>query len=495
MPYAKVSLAHLLSALLIASAATTHAAPAHSSAREAVAPGYERLAARADTEGRVRVIARVKREVPGKPTLLPQQALARAERFARERGIEPLRTLRQRPVQVFSLNREQLDRMLDSELFEHVREDRLNRPHLQESLALINADAAHSQGVTGAGTAIAVLDTGVDASHPDFGARVVAEACFSTTFPEFDSTTLCPNGADSQVGPGAAQPCAGLCDHGTHVASIAAGADALRPGVAPDADIIAIQVFSLFQDQSLCDPDPGDGNDITQCILAYDSDILAGLEHLQSLTPAHTIAAANLSLGGGQFTEPCDDSFFKAPMEDLAALGVASVVASGNEGSSGAMASPACVSTAVSVGSVSDTTDQVHGFSNSAYFLDMLAPGGAITAAVPGGGYATMWGTSMAAPHVAGTIALIRAQEPTMSVVDIQSLLSATGETVIDSRNGQGFVRLDAGAAITELQGLPDADDDGIPDGEDNCPNVANTNQLDIDGDGIGLVCDTTPGC
>lgn len=485
----------LLVALFMFSGAGVSAAPHPLVARKAVAPQYQRLADRAAETGRVRILARVREGTAGASHLGRQQALDRAASFAGDSGAEPLRTLRRRPVQVYSVDREQLDRLLDSGLFTEVREDRLNRPLLQESLALIGGDIAHGQGMTGNGVAIAVLDAGVDAGHPAFGSRVVAEACFSTTFAELNSTTLCPNGLGSQIGAGAAQPCAGLCDHGTHVASIAAGQDALRPGMAPDADIIAIQVFSRFQDQSLCDPDPGDGNDIVECVLAYDSDILAGLEHVATLMATHTVAAANLSLGGGQFTDPCDGSFFKPVMDDLAALGAATVVASGNEALTDAVGSPGCVSTAVTVGSVSDTADQVHAFSNSAYFLDMLAPGGGITAAVPGGGYATWWGTSMAAPHVAGAFALLRAQFPTMSVVDIQTLLTTTGDTVIDSRNGLGFPRLDFGAAITGLQGAPDADGDGVPDGEDNCPDVANADQLDVDGDGIGFACDVAPGC
>ena len=97
------------------------------------------------------------------------------------------------------------------------------------------------------------------------------------------------------------------------------------------------------------------------------------------------------------------------------------------------MGSPACVSTAVSVGSTTKA-DAVSWFSNVTPFLSLFAPGDSITSSVPGGGYEIASGTSMAAPHVAGAWALMRQAAPTASVTAILNALRSTGLPVTDNR-------------------------------------------------------------
>jgi len=184
-----------------------------------------------------------------------------------------------------------------------VTEDRPHHPILDVSIPRIGAPGAWASGYTGAGQAVAILDTGVDTSHPFFAGRVLdeASACFSGTSVT-SVTSLCPSGppdctgdlrypSRSACGPGAGVNCPqsahGLCYHGTHVAGIAVGNDANlgngnQTGVAPDALLIPVQIFVI------------DGGSI----VAYDSDIIAGLEHVLALsqTGNYDIAAVNMSL-------------------------------------------------------------------------------------------------------------------------------------------------------------------------------------------------------
>jgi subtilisin len=87
-----------------------------------------------------------------------------------------------------------------------VVEDRVNRPSLAESVSLIGGDVAWARGFDGTDTVVAILDTGVESTHPFLAGKVVEEACYSSTVSKH-SRTLCPNGRDEQIGPGAAAPC------------------------------------------------------------------------------------------------------------------------------------------------------------------------------------------------------------------------------------------------------------------------------------------------
>src|SRR6185312_8558092 len=112
----------------------------------------------------------------------------------------------------------------------------------------VGAPTAWGLGASGLGWSIAVLDTGVDKTHPFLAGKVVSEACYGTNMAGVAST--CPGSVDTTA-VGSGVPCpAGVhgCEHGTHLAGIAAGHRASLSGVARDASIIAIKVFSRIID-------------------------------------------------------------------------------------------------------------------------------------------------------------------------------------------------------------------------------------------------------
>ena len=168
-------------------------------------------------------------------------------------------------------------------------EDPLLEPSLAVSIPQIEADLAHEQGYNGSGSVIAIVDTGVDNAHPFLAGKVVDEACFADRELPADPGS-CPNGDSQQVGLGAGAPCtftATTCQHGTHVAGIAAGSgDA--PGVAPSANVFALQVFHQSTQCSLSETVP--------CARAFTSDIAAALEYVYERRDLLNVASVNMSL-------------------------------------------------------------------------------------------------------------------------------------------------------------------------------------------------------
>ena len=332
---------------------------------------------------------------------------------------------------------------------EGVYEDRLDRPMLMDSTRLIGATNSWDLGFSGQGQTVAILDTGVDSNHPFLANKVVAEACFSTNSSRQNVTTVCPNADTTQIGTGAAAPCnIGKCDHGTHVAGIAAGKGTNFSGVARDASIIAVQVFSTFNNSDDCK------SDTPPCVLSYESDQIRGLMFVYEQRDQFSVAAVNMSLGDGiAHTTFCDraEKNLKDAIDLLRSVGIATIIASGNEHFKNAISAPGCISSAISVGAT-DKSDNVADFSNSASFLTLLAPGVNITSSVPGTDFSSKNGTSMATPHVTGAFALLRSKSPGGSVDSTVQALANTGILVTDAKNDVRIPRIRVDAALNATE-------------------------------------------
>jgi subtilisin family serine protease len=296
--------------------------------------------------------------------------------------------------------------------------DGLARPSIDVSVPLVGAPAAWAAGYTGAGVPVGVLDTGVDATHPDLVQAVARSADFT--------------GGDD----------ADRSGHGTHIASVIAGSGAASGGrfrgMAPDAQIYSGKVCR------------SDG--------CPESAILAGM---QWAARDQGLRVVNLSLD--EPDEPGTDLLEEAVGTLSARYGTLFVVAAGNNGR---VASPASADAALAVGATT-TDDAPARFSgrgpragDDALKPDIVAPGAEIVAARsrasalprtgPGGLYTRLSGTSLAAPHVAGAAALLAQQHPEWTAADLKAALmnAATPLPGADDVDTTGAGRLDVAQAV-----------------------------------------------
>ncbi|MFS0823959.1 S8 family serine peptidase [Bacillus sp. 1P02SD] len=246
---------------------------------------------------------------------------------------------------------------------------------------------------------VAVLDTGIDHNHPSLA--------------NFVNTSL----GRSFVG-GTTMDVQG---HGTHVAGTIASYGSVS-GVIQNATLIPVKVLG----------DDGSGSlyGITQGIL-YAADIDADV--------------INMSLGGGGYNQSMDEA-----VQTATAQGTIVVAASGNDGAS-SISYPAAYSSVIAVGSVTSSGTR-SSFSNYGSGLELMAPGSSIYSTYPNSRYATLSGTSMATPHVAGVAGLIRAANPNISVSQARQILRDTAQEA-GSFTQYGYGIVDAHAAVVAASG------------------------------------------
>ncbi|WP_034487325.1 S8 family serine peptidase [Actinomadura oligospora] len=301
----------------------------------------------------------------------------------------------------------------------HVWLDGKVRATLDKSVPRIGAPAAWQAGYTGKDVTVGILDTGIDATHPDLAGAVVAERDFT-------------GAGNVRDGNG----------HGTHVASTITGdgvADTKYRGVAPDARLVVGKVLDDHATGSI-------------------SSVIAGMDWIAQ----QHVRVVNMSVGAWL---PSDgtDPLSAAANTLTASTGTLFVVAAGNDGADRAVSAPGIADAALTVGAA-DADDAVAEFSSrgprvgdGAIKPDVIAPGVDITAARAAGTsmgepvndrYTTASGTSMAAPHTAGAAALLFQEHPGWTAAQVKAALMTTAKPKSDvSVFAQGTGRIDVGRA------------------------------------------------
>jgi subtilisin family serine protease/subtilisin-like proprotein convertase family protein len=386
-------------------------------------------------------------------------------REAVERGdLEIRRAFRLQPTIAATVTDAGLTAVGSSDVVTWVEPDRRFVPLTQEGLELIGATTLHDLGIAGEGTAVAIIDTGVDYLHPTLGGGQIpnAKVIYGLDTADLDDDPMDCHG------------------HGTAVASVAAGSSyqwspnrRFAGGVAPAALILAYKVTS----------DIG-------CRAASTSSVIAAIEDavLHRTGDDYRLAAINISLGGETFSGPCDDAnlAYSDAVATAVDAGIAVVAAAGNGGYPDSLDVPACIARTISVASAWDVDSGANGYSfcldpecrrwcddsfkwqgavacysNSNAYLDVVAPSEFLRAADSGGVTVEFGGTSGAAAYVTGAAALLAQALPTIDPTTTRFLLAATGRPTMDDKNGLVRPIVDLAAALegaSRIAVTPDPD-------------------------------------
>jgi len=311
-----------------------------------------------------------------------------------------------------SVPNERIIEVLEQSPFvDHIEKDKVVKAFAQtlpSGVNRVDGDLSSTKSGSGGGvinTDIAILDSGIYTSHSDLNVY------HQKSFVSGTSSGNDDNG------------------HGTHVAGIAAAKDNSIGvvGVAPGAKLWAIKVLDRNGSGAL-------------------STIIKGIDYIRQY--ANQIEVANLSLGC-----ECKSSAFDTAINNAVKAGITFVVASGNSGKDASTFSPANNPNVIAVSAIGDSDgkcggtgpstgsgrdDTLASFSNYGSVVDIAAPGTKIYSTYKGNSYATMSGTSMASPHVAGATALYEASHPGASPSEVRNALLSGGSTSSTTCDGKG---------------------------------------------------------
>ncbi len=360
------------------------------------------------------------------------------EHVAKSKAIEtarlpqrPSRVLTVMPAVALSAAPAEIQALSEEPDVERIWPDLRVRTCLDVSAPLIGAPRVWHEGYTGAGIGIAVLDTGIDLEHPDFGGRIGGIADFT--------------------GEGIGD----VNGHGTHVAGIACGDGRAHggkfTGVAPGSTLFVAKVLDRQG-------------------LAFMSDVMAGIDWAVK----QNVHVINLSLSG---PPPGDGSDALSETCDLVVeRGFVICTAAGNSGPSpGTIGAPGCARLVITVGASADDDTVLEASSrgptsDGRVKPDLLFPGSGIVSCRASDtslgspldlAYTEASGTSMASPHASGVAALLLEADPGLTPHEVKELMTGTAVDLGLEENTAGAGRGDAYAAVAsarEVQGVPRPD-------------------------------------